>query len=144
MFEALATVLASSGAGSIIGGIFGLLGRKEERKAKEVDYKFRLESARVNGDIAVEIKDADAFYESQKTKSKFGDAIKSAVRPLITGLLLFMVYKVLIGLEAITGGIESLPYDEAVRLYRDIVLNIISLTATAVNWWFAASGTSKK
>lgn len=144
MFEALATVLASSGAGSIIGGIFGLLGRKEERKAKEADYKFRLESMRLGGDIAIETADAEAFKESQITKSKFGDAIKSAVRPIITGVLLWQVFIVLTSLEAITGGLEALPVDLSIQLYRDIVLNIISLTATAVNWWFAARGTSKR
>jgi hypothetical protein len=144
MFETLATVLASSGAGSIIGGIFGLLGRKEERKAREADYKFKLESMRLGGDIAIETTDAQAFLESQKTISKFGGAVKSAVRPIITGFLLWQCYVILTSLESITGGLESLPADITLELYRDIVLNIISLTATAVNWWFAARGTSKK
>jgi len=144
MFEALATVLASSGAGSIIGGIFGLLGRKEERKAREADHKFKLESMRLGGDIALETVDAESFKESQKTVSKIGGAIKSAVRPLITGVLLWQVYIILTSLEAITGGLEALPADITIELYRDIVLNIISLTATAVNWWFASRGVSKK
>jgi hypothetical protein len=124
--------------------VFGLLGRKEERRQKEADYKFKLESMRLGGDIAIETADAEAFKESQKTLSKFGDAVKSAVRPLITGVLLWQTYVILTSLEVITGGIESLPADITVDLYRDIVLNIISLTATAVNWWFAARGTSKK
>lgn len=144
MIEALVNVLASSGAGSIIGGVFGLLGRKEERKAKEADYRFKLESMRLGGDIAIETADAEAFKESQKTLSKFGDAVKSAVRPLITGVLLWQVYIILTSLEAITGGLEALPVELSIELYRDIVLNIISLTATAVNWWFAARGTSKR
>ena len=144
MLETLGTILASSGAGSIIGGVFGLLGRKEERKQKEADYKFRLESMRLGGDIAIETTDAQAFLESQKTVSKFGDAVKSAVRPIITGFLLYQCYVILTSLESITGGIESLPADVTLELYRDIVLNIISLTACAVNWWFAARGTSKK
>lgn len=144
MIEALASVLGSSAVGSAIGGIFGLLGRKEERKAKEADYRFRIESMRLGGDIAIETAEAEAFKESQKTLSKFGDAVKSAVRPLITGVLLWQVYVILTSLEAITGGLEALPVDLTIELYRDIVLNIISLTATAVNWWFAARGTSKK
>jgi len=144
MFDALATVLASSGAGSIIGGIFGLLGRKEERKAREIDNQFKLESMRLGGDIALETVDAESFKESQKTVSKIGGAIKSAVRPLITGVLLWQVYIILTSLEAITGGLESLPVAVTIELYRDIVLNIISLTATAVNWWFASRGVSKK
>lgn len=144
MFESLAGVLASSGVGSIIGGVFGLLGRKEERRAREADYKFKLESQKLGGDIAIQTVDAESFNESQKTVSKFGGAIKSAVRPIITGVLLWQLYIILISLEEITGGIESLPPEIAAELYRDIVLNIICLTATAVNWWFAARGSSKK
>ena len=141
MFEALVSVLASSGAGSIIGGVFGLLGRKEERRSREADHKFKLESMRLGGDIAV---DANSFLESQKTVSKFGDAIKSAVRPMITGVLLWTVYNITANLETVTGGIESLPPELALELYKEIVLNVICLTATAVNWWFAARGSSKK
>jgi hypothetical protein len=144
MLETLGTILASSGAGSIIGGVFGLLGRKEERKARESDYQFKLDSARLGGDIAIESADARSFEESQKTKSKLGDALKSAFRPIITSFLLYQCYIILTSLEQVTGGMASLPPELASELYRDIVLNIISLTATAVNWWFAARGTSKK
>jgi len=144
MIETLTTILASSGVGSIIGGVFGLLGRKEERKAKEADNEFKLESMRLGGDIALETVDAESFLESQKTLSKIGGAIKSAVRPIITGFLMYYVYVILTGLEAITGGLESLPDQMVIDLYRDIVLNIICLTSTAVNWWFASRGTSKK
>ena len=144
MFDALVSVLASSGAGSIIGGVFGLLGRKEERRSREADHKFKLESMRLGGDIALETVDANSFLESQKTVSKFGDAIKSAVRPIITGVLLWTVYNITSNLETVTGGIESLPPELALELYKEIVLNVICLTATAVNWWFAARGSSKK
>ena len=144
MLESLATILASSGAGSLIGGVFGWLNRKEERKQREIDHKFKLESMKLAGDVSVQLSEAQAFGDSQKTISKFGDAVKSAVRPVITGILLYQTYVILTSLEAITGGIESLPYELALDLYRDVVLNIISLTATAVSWWFAARGTSKK
>ena len=144
MFDALVSVLASSGAGSIIGGVFGLLGRKEERRSREADHKFKLESMRLGGDIALETVDANSFLESQKTVSKFGDAIKSAVRPIITGVLLWTVYNITSNLETVTGGIESLPPELALELYKEIVLNVICLTATAVNWWFAARGSYKK
>lgn len=144
MFEALGTILASSGAGSIIGGVFGLLNRKEERRQKEADQRFQLESMRLGGSIAVDVQDAKSFTESQKTVSKLGGAIKSLYRPLMTSALLYMTYRIMISLDAVTGGVESLTPELAAQLYRDIVLNIISLTATAVNWWFAARGMSKK
>ena len=144
MLEALGTILASSGAGSIIGGVFGFLNRKEERKLKELEHQFKLESMKLAGDVSVQLSEANAFTESQKTVSKFGGAIKSAVRPIITGILLWQTYVILTSLETITGGIESLPVDVSMQLYRDVVLNIISLTATSVSWWFAARGTSKR
>jgi len=144
MIDGLVSILTGSVGGSLIGGIFGLLNRKEERKARESDQKFKLEAMELQGDISLQTVDADSFRESQKTVSKIGGAVKSAVRPLITGVLLWQVYVILTGLEQITGGLASLPADVTVELYRDIVLNIISLTATAVNWWFAARGSSKK
>ena len=144
MLADLATILASSGAGSIIGGVFGLLNRKEERKQKEADQRHQLESMRLGGTIALETQDAISFTESQKTTSRIGGAIKSAFRPVMTSFLLYFTYRIMISLEAVTGGVESLPPELALQLYRDIVLNIISLTATAVNWWFAARGISRK
>ena len=144
MWADLATILASSGAGSIIGGVFALLNRKEERRQRESDQKFNLDFARLNGNIALETQDAIAFTESQKTVSKFGGAVKSTIRPIITFILLSQSYIILTNLETITGGIESLPVDVSMQLYRDVVLNIISLTATSVSWWFAARGTSKR
>lgn len=138
MFEALATILGSSGFGSVIGGVFGWLNRKEDRKDRESEREFKLSMVQANANASQQTSEALAFEESQKTKSKFGDAVKSAVRPLITGALLWQTYIILTSLEAITGGLDSLPVAMTVDLYRDIVLNIISLTATAVSWWFAS------
>lgn len=144
--EALLQIIASSGFGSIVGGLFGWLNRKEDAKMEiqrlsnqrsMVSLQSKAESAKY---------DSMAFMESQKTLSKFGDAVKSFVRPLITGVLLYMCYRIFISLESLTGGLEALETAELYQLYRDIVLNIISLTATSVSWWFAArpSGAVKR
>lgn len=142
MIEALMTVMTSSGFGAITGGIFGWLNRKEDRKARQSDQIFELKRMAAQSQADTQTSEARAFEQSQVTKSKLGDAIKSAVRPVITGLLLFMTYQILTSLESITGGIESLPEEEAIRLYRDITLNIISLTAMSVSWWFASRPTA--
>ena len=91
-----------------------------------------------NANAAEMASEARAFEESQKTVGSVGSAIKSAVRPVITAVLLYQTYVILTGLESIVGGIEALGDGEALQLYRDIVLNIISLTATSVSWWFGA------
>jgi len=142
MLEALMTIMSSSGVGAIVGGMFGWLNRREDRKARQADQEYELKRISSQSNADVTGLEAQAFTESQKTISKFADAVKSAVRPVITGALLYMVWGILQELERLTGGITSLPATEAAALYRDITLNIISLTATAVSWWFASRPTS--
>lgn len=145
ILEGLMTIMSSSGVGALTGGIFGWLNRREDRKAKAADQQFELERIRTQSTADSSAAEARAFEESQKTIIKVGDTIKSAVRPVITGILLFMVWGIMQELERMTGGISSLPPEDATRLYRDITLNVISLTATAVSWWFASrpSGMSR-
>lgn len=142
MIAELGTILASSGFGSVIGGVFGWLNRKEDRKDRENERRFKLEMIQAQANFEQQTSEARAFEESQKTLSVVGDALKSIVRPLITGVLLFQMYIILTSLETITGGIESIPVAEALDLYKTIVLNIISLTATSVSWWFASRPSS--
>lgn len=142
MLEALMTIMSSSGVGAITGGIFGWLNRREDRKTRQSDQEHERSMVGLKADADTQASEARAFEESQKTISKFGDAIKSAVRPIITGALLYMTWGILQELEGLTGGISSLPPEQAAALYRDITLNIISLTATAVSWWFASRPTS--
>lgn len=142
MLEALMTIMSSSGVGAITGGIFGWLNRREDRKARQADQEHERAMVGLKANADTQASEARAFEVSQKTISRVGDAIKSAVRPVITGALLYMTWGILQELEGLTGGISSLPADRAVALYRDITLNIISLTATAVSWWFASRPTS--
>jgi len=142
MLDALMTIMSSSGVGAITGGIFGWLNRREDRKTRKADQDHERSMIGLQSEANVKENEADAFVESQKTLSRVGGAIKSAVRPVITGALLYMTYGILVQLETITGGIPMLPATESAKLYRDIVLNIISLTATAVSWWFASRPSS--
>lgn len=142
MLEALMTIMSSSGVGAITGGVFGWLNRREDRKTRQADQEFELRRLDAQSKADVQSSEARAFEESHKTISKVGEAIRSTVRPIISGALLYMTYSILMELEALTGGLNSLPADQTVKLYRDITLNIISLTATAVSWWFASRPSS--
>ena len=144
MLSSLMAIFSSSGVGAIIGGGFGWLSRREDRKLSEAEMKHKIDSAYAKMEANVEESEAVAFVESQKTISKFGDAVKSAVRPIITAILLWMTWSILQRLELMTGGIGDLPEAEAVALYNSITLNIISLTATCVSWWFASRPSNKK
>lgn len=138
MLEALMTIMSSSGVGAITGGIFGWLNKREDRKARKSDQEYELKRIEAQSGADTQASEARAFEESQKTVSAVGGAVKSAVRPIITGMLLYMVYSIMTELETLTGGIHTFQPEEMVKLYRDITLNIISLTATAVSWWFAS------
>jgi len=136
--EALVSILSSSGVGTVIGGIFGFLNKREDRKIRQQEQEYELKRIQAQSHAETATADARAFEESQKTVGAVSGAVKSLVRPVITAALLYMVYNILMQLEALTGGIAQFPPEDAARLYRDIVLNIISLTATAVSWWFAS------
>lgn len=149
-------ILGSAGFGSIIGGIFGYLTKREERQNLQMKLthdlnmlraktdatlqvaKVGIEQAKVAGELAVEKLEADAFKQSQKTTGAFSEAMKSIVRPVVLGILMYQTYMILKSLEELTGGIEALPADDVVGLYRVVILSITGLTATAVGWYFAA------
>jgi len=149
-------VLGSAGFGAITGGIFGFLTKKEERKniQMKLDHKLNMvkaktaqtieiakmgiEEAKNAGMLAVEKVEAGAFKDSQVSTHKWADLIKSMIRPVILGLLMYQTYMIIQSLEAITGGLETFKPEEVLGLYRIIVLSVTGLTATAVGWYFAA------
>lgn len=155
MFDIL-SILGSAGFGSVVGGIFGWLGKREERASMKMKYdhdvemiraqtdaaietaKLGIETAKVAGSLAVEKLEAAAFKASQVTKSDWAEGVKSLIRPAILGVLLWQTYGVLTSLEEITGGLENMPKEDVLGLYRIVVLSVTGLTATAVGWYFAA------
>lgn len=137
-------LFTSAAGGSIIGGVFGWLNRREDAKTRKVDQDHEFRMIGANSKAGEVVANAQAFVESQKTVSKLGGAIKSAFRPLLTSVLMYMVYRILVSLETLTGGLEALPDDMVLSLYREIILNLVSLTATAINWWFASRPTGVK
>ena len=144
MLSSLIAIMSSSAAGSIIGGGFGWLNRREDRRLSEAEMKHKIDLAYARTEANIKEVDAKSFLEAQKSTGKFGDAAKAIVRPIITGILLFMTWSILQRLEILTGGIVSLPEAEAVALYREITLNIVSLTATAVSFWFSSRGSYRR
>lgn len=176
MVESLIAILSSSGLGGLIGGFFGWLNRKEERKDKELEFthqiqmanlalqeaglmnqhqldiaKSRLDETKVKGEQEVEKTDANTFGESVKQSFKvigikFVDAIRFLVRPVITVYLLVHVSILAYHISALVGGLEALPMDELMYLYRYVIAQSFFLATTAVTWWFSSrkSGNSLK
>jgi len=147
-------LLGSAGFGSVLGALFGWLNKKEESQTLKMKLeheramieantksqielgKMSIEEAKVVGQLAVDKKEALAFSNSQKTTA-WGETIKSFIRPLILGVLMYQTYLILTSLEELTGGLATLPQTEVIALYKIVILMITGLTATAVSWYFA-------
>lgn len=167
----LIELFSSSGFGGIVGFIGSYFTRREERKLLESkqmhelnmrSYDFQelelsqnhelkvadknLERAKVEGNIEIEGKEINAFLESVKSQAKqvgvvFVDAIRGLMRPVITIYLMLtttiIAYKVGNRLD----GLDGLPVDEMYSLYREIILQLVCLTAIAIGWWFGSRPT---
>lgn len=148
--------LGSAGFGSVVGGIFGYLTKREERQNMKMKMehdvsmlvartdatievaKMGIEEAKSAGSLLVDKIEAKAFNTSQRTTSPISDILKSFVRPVILGFLMYQTYMITIALEDLTGGLTAFEPEEVLGLYRIVVLSITGLTATAVGWYFAA------
>lgn len=154
-------ILGSAGFGTAIGALFGWLNKREERENMKLQYDHQVNLIKANTDAAVslaaikidEIKaqttklmeewDARAFERSQQSSGAFSEAMKAIVRPAILALLMYQTYLILSSLDAMVGGIAGLPAEDVVSLFRTAVLSILSLTSTAVGWYYGTR-TSKQ
>lgn len=148
-------LIASAGFSTLLGGIFGYLGKKEERKnlQMKLDHdlsmikartdasieiaKMGIEEAKNAGQLLVDKIEAKAFETSQKTTGAISEAVKSIIRPVILGVLLYQTYEILNSLETLTGGISAFEPEDILGLYKIVILSITSLTSAAVGWYFA-------
>ncbi len=147
-------LFGSAGFGALTGGIFGIFKSFQETRNLEIkqshqvamltaqtDAQVRLadkqiEANKVQGELVVEEQEVKAFTVSQATSS-FGHAVKSIIRPLITGCLLYVSYKLTMQLNTLVGGLNSIPAAELAAIYKVVILQIFGLTGMCVGWWFA-------
>jgi hypothetical protein len=147
-------LLGSAGFGTLLGGVFAYLGKREERAAMQMKFdhekgmieaqtnasiqmaKMSIEEAEVLGKLTVEKEESKAFSVSQKS-SGIGESVKAFIRPVILFILMYQTYLIFKSLKELTGGLVSLPEADIVGLYKIVILMITGLTATAVSWYFA-------
>jgi len=150
----LIDLISSTGFGSIIGLAGGFFTKWMEQKAIESKQdheinmlsarkdlmietaKIGMETAEVVGKLAIEQVEAKAFEVSQKT-SKFGSAIKAVMRPVIIITLGYFTWDIYTTVDSMVGGLDSLPEDDLINLYKIIILSILSLFTMGVSWYFA-------
>ncbi|MDG1293456.1 MAG: hypothetical protein P8O99_05045 [Pseudomonadales bacterium] len=172
--EALLSILTSTGAGGIIGVVGSWLTKREERKniqlqferdvklaeirkdeAKiEADHELALadkqiERAQVEGSVAIDQAEVEAFTEGLKEQSKtYGikavDGIRGLMRPIITVYLLIIATLLTLKINQLVGGLDSLELSELKGIYDNVINQMLFLTATAVTWWFGSRPSSQR
>jgi hypothetical protein len=172
--EALLSILTSTGAGGIIGVVGSWLTKREERKniqlqferdvklaeirkdeAKiEADHELALadkqiERAQVEGSVAIDQAEVEAFSEGLKEQSKtYGiksvDGIRGLMRPVITVYLLVIATLLTLKINQLVGGLDSLEMSELKGIYDNVINQMLFLTATAVTWWFGSRPSSQR
>jgi len=138
MIDAIMAVLGSSTVGGIVGGVMGIFQRREDRKYQEQQNEFEIRRIKHESIAGVATSEARAFEHSQKPDPSIGGIIKSAVRPILTGILYYEVYVLIIAIESLTGGLSSIDSAELLDLYRTIVLSVLSLCSMATSRWLAS------
>ena len=162
MIAILVKLLASPILGSIAGFLGSWLTKMEERKQKALDYQHEetmlaarnqqaialadkgIEAAKEAGKTLVDQEEAKSFTESQKPSalSAFSEALKSWVRAIIVAYLLALCTYLAVEINALVGGLSSIPTAELTSMYRDIIAQSFTLLSFAVGWYYAARGTS--
>lgn len=167
--ETLISLFSTGGLGAVVGVVGGWLTKREERKKQTLDNAFKLKSrvydleelkleqaqqtrmaehqldlAETEGAIEIDSKVVDAFKLSQQDGGHWMDVAKSLMRPLITIYLLGAATYCLQKIWALVGGLEAIPQDELMEIFKYIVYQIIFLCVTAVTWWFAARPSSQR
>lgn len=170
MLETVLGIFTSGGFGAITGLIGGFMQKREQRKILELEnahaekmmehdismqrleneqavllVEKKIDLAQAEGEIEVDVREADAFVESVRQANKptgnpWLDGIKTAMRPLITIVLLYFSWDIYNQLDNIIGGLEALDPEKLEDLYIYVIHAIIFLTITATTWWFASRG----
>ncbi len=158
MIETIMTLLGSPILGGLLGSISALFTKKEERKTLELQLNHEKDMAVINsknrrdelslqGDLAQKELDGEAFVTSQKygnndTGSPFAEIIKALIRPVITTYLLTVVSILTYNLHRLVGGLNVIPVEDLVVLYKEIISSVLFLTTMAVSWYFGQRKTS--
>ena len=167
-------LFTSGGFGAVIGLAGGIATRWQQAKMDQAKFKFdvdmanvrkeeakieaehelaiadkEMERSQVEGAIAVEVVNSEAFKEGLKvqriaTGIGFVDAVRGMMRPVITVYLLGLATWLAVKVHIMVGGLGSLPAETVSALYLQIVNDVFFLTTTSVAWWFASRGAVRR
>jgi hypothetical protein len=165
--DTILDLFATGGVGAIVGTIGNWLTMQEQRKTLIINNAHQHKMAEFNsqqvllqdeskretiltqGNVEVKNVEALSFKESLKgaaikTGVSIVDGIRGLMRPLITIFLLVMTALLASSVHDIVDGLDSLPQESLLKLYRDMIIQLLFLTSTAVTWWFGSRPPKKQ
>lgn len=140
----------------IMGGLFGFVGsyftKREERKTLELTFKNQERMAEITaenkrkeitleGEVAEKKLDAESFFASQKygnSTKGWGGQLLSAMRPVIAIYLLSICTYIGYELNRLVGGLNVLPANELVGMYKDLIMSFMTLLTMSVSWFYGS------
>lgn len=153
--------------GAVFTNIFDYLKRKQEHKQnlelKKLDiemmdkeWQYRDREADREADVrmveseddlraASYANDAATYSNSfkvtkvwNKTLLVLVDVIRGIIRPALTVMLIWMVWDIMVDVEAIISkaGVSGITADKAADIYYYVIKRIIFITEMCVTWWF--------
>lgn len=172
MLETLLGILSSGGTGAIVGLVGSILTKwlelKTLREKLTVEVKMaeirtreleleqahalaladkQIDIARVEGEIARDVAEMEAFTQSQKAQTAmYGgwvDKVRGLMRPVITLFLLVVSTWVLWQTWVLVGGLESMNRYDLIEMFQAQIDAMTFLTMTAVTWWFGSRWSQK-
>lgn len=166
MIESLLAGGLTGVIGSLFSNIFDFLKLRQNAKleiekkkldiqAMDKEYQYALEMSSKQLDASVDMASLDTMgksYEHDQASYSAGlpvsgwgihaltlvDVIRGLVRPIMTGVLLAVLYDTRMEVEAVIEavGVEKMDVYQALILYSRIVDSIIFMAVSAGLWWF--------
>jgi hypothetical protein len=143
-------------ASPALGGLFGFVGsyftKREERLTLEITLAHNEKMATITADnkrkeisLSGEMKeneiDANSFLASQRYGNKgdgFGQGLLSAMRPVIAIYLISICTYIGYELNRLVGGLEVLPAQELLSMYKDLIMSFMTLLTLSVSWFYGS------
>lgn len=160
MLTTILALLSSSGLGSIIGLLGGLLNRRIDIAARKDEYDFELKKmdkqaeylklefetktavATIEAEGSIEVAGYNALSESYKfaaTSKEDGivDKLSKAIRPLLTLMFFFLSCYIFYQIHFLVGKMDSIPEQGLFEVWKSIIEWAFFQTGIIIGWWFA-------
>lgn len=135
--------------------------RKQDLEIMDREWRGRVEVAQTEGATAVSVADANAFAKSFQMEPKqysdsskltprqqwvmVGlDALRGAIRPLLTVYLCLLTTLVWFQVRSVLGQTQGMDVAAAMEVWKMVVGQILYLTTTCTLWWFGTRNKSKQ